>query len=157
MFQQHSRHFAPVKSANDEQKDYIYDPADLAVVIYVQDQETNEVYQAAYMDIVDDKQPNNITGIEDQLIDELTSVNIYPNPVLNDMHFVLPDGELLTRDDYYWKLIDQRGITMLEGDLLFRNARITVSTDEVPNGMYHLVLGVHGKPMIYKKIAIMHR
>jgi len=135
----------------------IYDPDKLAVVVFIQDLETNEIYQAGYQKINDSKKANDITGIEDELIGELRNINVYPNPVLNDFHFVLKDKYVLSRDDYYWKLIDQRGITMLEGNLLFRNSRITISTEEIPNGLYHLIMGIKGMPMIYKKIAIMHR
>ena len=142
---------------NNEQTNYIYNPSNLSVVVFIQDQETNEVFQAAFENILDDKQPNNITSIEDELIGELTNITVFPNPVLMDMNFVLEDEAVLSRDDYYWKLIDQRGLTMLEGDLLFRNGRISISTEDVPNGMYHLVMGLTGKPMIYRKIAIMHR
>ena len=118
---------------------------------------TNEIYQVGYQKINDSKKANNVTAIEDDLVGELQNIKIFPNPVLTDFHFVLDDNYVLSRDDYYWKLIDQRGMTMLEGNLLFRNSRITVSTDEIPSGMYHLVMGVEGKPMLYRKIAIMHR
>ncbi len=143
----------------DINEDYvnIYDPDKLAVVVFIQDLETNEIYQVGYQKINDSKKANNITGIEDDLVGELRNINVYPNPVINDFHFVLDDRYVLSRDDYYWKLIDQHGITMLEGNLLFRNSRITISTDEVPNGLYHLIMGVEGKPMLYRKIAIMHR
>jgi len=70
---------------------------------------------------------------------------------------ILEEGFRISRDDYYWKIIDQRGLTMMEGDLLFRNGRITIDTDDIPNGLYHLVMGVENKPLMYRKIAIMHR
>ena len=77
--------------------------------------------------------------------------------ILDDMHFVLEDGFRISRDDYYWKIIDQRGLTMMEGNLLFRNGRITIDTEDIPNGLYHLVMGLENKPLMYRKIAIMHR
>ena len=127
------------------------------VVVFIQDQETNEVYQVAYQGVTDPKLGTPPLAIEDQLIGELNSIRIYPNPILDDMNFILEDALRLSRQDYYWKIIDQRGLTMMEGQLLFRNGLITIDTNDIPNGLYHLVMGIENKPLIYRKIAIMHR
>ena len=135
----------------------IYDPTQLAVMVFIQDQETNEIYQAGYRKINDNKEGQLPVAIEDVLTSELNNITIFPNPVLNDLHFIMDDNYILSRDDFYWKIIDQRGLTMMEGELFFRNGRITISTEAIPNGLYHLVMGVRGRPLIYRKIAVMHR
>jgi hypothetical protein len=135
----------------------IHNPDSLAIVVFIQNEETNEIYQAAVQNVNDPKQGVEPLALEDELIGELDNITIYPNPVLDDMHFVLEDALRLSREDFYWKIIDQRGLTMLEGDLLFRNGRITIDTSDIPNGLYHLVMGIESKPLAYRKIAIMHR
>ena len=135
----------------------IYDPTQLAVVVFIQDQETNEIYNAGYVRINDNKEGQPPLAIEDVLTAELNNITIFPNPVLNDLHFIIDANSGLSRDDYYWKIIDQRGLTMMEGELFFRNERITISTERIPNGLYHLVMGVRGRPLVYRKIAVIHR
>ena len=112
-----------------------------------------EIYQAEIADI-STKISSPPVGIEDILLSEIKDIEIYPNPIDAEMIFSIPAP--LTQS-YQWKLIDQRGVFLLEGELVFRNNNFRVNTTSVPNGIYFIVITSRDKPLIYKKLAVMHR
>ena len=67
----------------------------------------------------------------------------------------------MTSDQYgdrlNWKVIDQRGVTLMADDFRFVNGKYTVDTSEIPNGIYYLIIGAEDQPLSYEKLIIMHR
>ena len=71
------------------------------------------------------------------------------------MNFQLAEKAL---DDYTWKIVDQRGVTILDGTIEFNPLGVhTVNTSQLRNGVYYVVIEAKDKPLIYRKLAIMNR
>ncbi|MDH5476212.1 MAG: T9SS type A sorting domain-containing protein, partial [Cyclobacteriaceae bacterium] len=81
-------------------------------------------------------------------------VKLYPNPAVNELTFGV-DHHLV--GDYQWKIVDQRGVEVLSGELNFENGTYTTDVTSIPNGVYYVVIGVEGKPMMYKKVVIANK
>jgi hypothetical protein len=94
-----------------------------------------------------------IVGLpDDPSTAEIENIRIYPNPAKNYINFEL-DNKLAR--DYTWQLVDQRGITVLAGDLrrdLTSAQRVDIST--VANGVYYVVVGTKNATPIYRKVAV---
>ncbi len=136
----------------------LYAPDQLAVIVFVQEKTTGnkagEVYQAAYAKITDNKKSPIVTGLDEVLNYLAESIEVYPNPVANDMYFATPHD---TGDMLNWKLVDQRGITLAADTFRFVNGEYVVDTSEIPNGIYYLIISAKDQPLTYKKVIIMHR
>ncbi|MEM6522391.1 MAG: PKD-like domain-containing protein [Bacteroidota bacterium] len=132
----------------------IYEPDNLFIVAFVQDKITREIY-AAQIIKSPRKVSREITSIPIEIEDQLKDIAIYPNPAKEVVNFKVK-GSIL--ENYSWKIVDQRGVTMLEGILNFDSDGIfSLSSSELPNGVYYVVLGVDNKAVIYRKLAIMNR
>jgi hypothetical protein len=127
----------------------------VAIMVWVQDKPGSgfEVHQMEMLDL-SQKVGDNPTGLEDQLKAEIETIDIYPNPVAGDLYFET-QSELYY--DYNWKIIDQRGVTLKKGDFRFEDQKYSVDTRDIRNGMYFLVIGAGDKPLVYKKIVIVHK
>ncbi len=98
-----------------------------------------------------------ITGIEDNpIIAELKGLNIYPNPA---SQIVKLNSDINFKRNYTWKLIDQRGVTVLSGDLKkdFSDGEQRIGVGHLANGIYIMVIQTGEKSAVHKKIAIMNR
>ena len=131
----------------------IYDPAQLRILAFVQNKNTREIYQAASLDGPPKDSPT-VTGIDDGVFDNANQIEVYPNPVSNWLHFNIPNDPIM---DYHWKIIDQRGIAILSGDLDFQNGSYSAETKALANGVYHLLISVKEKPLVHKKLVVVNR
>ncbi|MDX1629643.1 MAG: PKD domain-containing protein, partial [Fulvivirga sp.] len=131
----------------------IFNPDNLYLIALVQDKVTREIYGT---EIIKSpvKDRGVITDLTDDLIGQVKQIEIYPNPVNGVLNFGL-EGRLL--EDYNWKIVDQRGLTLLEGNHNFEDRNKATRTDELANGIYYVVIGTKDKPLMYKKLAIMNR
>ncbi len=95
-------------------------------------------------------------GLEDDPIAaEIRDIQIYPNPANNILKFRLKNK--LTRD-YTWRMIDQRGITVLSGDVnQFFEEPQEIDISQLANGIYFIQIGIGHTSLIYRKIAVMNR
>ena len=95
-------------------------------------------------------------GLEDDPIAaEIRDIQIYPNPANNILKFRLKNK--LTRD-YTWRMIDQRGITVLNGDVnQFFEEPQEIDISQLANGIYFIQIGIGDTSLIYRKIAVMNR
>jgi hypothetical protein len=92
---------------------------------------------------------------DDPVIVEAHSIDIYPNPASQQINFKL--GGKLSRS-YQWKIIDQRGVTVLEGDMqrdLTEAQQVDIT--RLANGIYFLAIEGEGKVLRYEKIAVMNQ
>jgi hypothetical protein len=60
---------------------------------------------------------------------------------------------------YTWKLIDQRGVTVLSGDMKkdFSNGEQHIEVGHLANGIYIMAIQTGEKSVVHRKIAIMNR
>ncbi|MCB0526695.1 MAG: PKD domain-containing protein [Saprospiraceae bacterium] len=136
----------------------LYSPDDLAVVVFVQ-QKTDgsvpgEIYQTAYAKITDSKDSPPITGLEAVLKHAAESIDIYPNPVADELHFTTDDA---LSEKLSWRIVDQRGVELASDNFYFVNGEYSYDTYDIPNGIYYLVIETKDRPLSYKKLIIMHR
>jgi PKD repeat protein len=136
----------------------LYDGSKLTVVVFVQERTDGgtpgEIYQVAYESVPGNKKSPVITSIDDELELIANSISIYPNPVLDDLHFLTTDRP---SEHFNWKIVDQRGVTLMKDDFNFINGEYTVDTSEIPNGIYYLIIAAEDQPLSYEKLIIMHR
>ncbi|HMP98723.1 MAG TPA: PKD domain-containing protein, partial [Cyclobacteriaceae bacterium] len=126
----------------------------LAVVVFVQDRITRRIYQSKQIDITGKREIRPV-GVEDFMQTELEKISIYPNPASRVMNIGIDD---LLAYEYQWKLIDQRGVEVLNGDLnLHESLNQQVDISKLPNGIYHLVIGHINRPLVRRKVAVMNR
>jgi hypothetical protein len=136
----------------------VTNPDSLYILAYAQDQLLNSkrLLQAA----ITKTQPKNgitIVGLPDDPISgEIRELAVYPNPASK---FFNMSSEVTLSRKYTWQLIDQRGITVLSGDLNqeFKHGAQQVDVSELANGIYFLAIQTGEKSIVHKKIAIMNR
>jgi hypothetical protein len=85
---------------------------------------------------------------------EISNIQVYPNPASKQVNFAIEN--VLTRD-YSYKIIDQRGVTVLDGKL---NRDLStpqvVEIDALSNGIYFVQIRTGDKSVVYKKLAVMN-
>ncbi len=116
--------------------DDVYDPEQLRVIAFVQDNSIKnnkkEILQSGYVDIGGASE--SITGIED-----LTNFSVYPNPAHDEFSVDFKDNiSVKTR----WALYDQAGREILKGSVEKGTRSLKVKTDKISSGLYlfHLYL-----------------
>ena len=91
---------------------------------------------------------------DDPTAAEIYGIKIYPNPASKEINLQL-DNTLLQQ--YSWKLIDQRGVTVLQGGLnrdLREPQQIDISG--IANGIYFMAIQTSDRSILYKKIAVLN-
>jgi hypothetical protein len=136
----------------------LYDGSDLAVVVFVQEAtdggRAGEIYQVAIADVPGTKVSPIVTGIDDVLEAVARNINVYPNPVERDLYFSTSDRP---GSSFNWRIVDQRGVTLMSDSFNFTNGEYSVDTSEIPNGAYYLIISAADQPLTYEKLLIMHR
>ncbi len=130
----------------------------LYLLAFVQDQllDSKRLLQSA---IIKTEPKNGITVVglpDDPISGEIRELTVYPNPA--SQHFNISSEANLSRK-YTWQLIDQRGVTVLSGDLYqdFSHGAQKVEVGELANGIYFLAIQTGEKSIVHKKIAIMNK
>jgi len=103
------------------------------------------------------KRGQNITGIEDNPVAaELHDLSLYPNPASKVLKMAVP-GTL--GREYSWRMIDQRGVTVLEGLLKsdFTDGPQEVDVSGLANGIYFMSIQTGSQSVVFKKVAVMNK
>ncbi|HMG93466.1 MAG TPA: T9SS type A sorting domain-containing protein, partial [Chryseolinea sp.] len=136
----------------------IVNPDSLYLLAFVQDHLLNSkrLLQSA---IVKSQPKNGITVVglpDDPISGEIRELVVYPNPA--SQYFNISSEANLSRE-YTWQLIDQRGVTVLSGDLYqdFTHGAQTVDVGGLANGIYFLAIQTGEKSIVHKKLAIMNK
>ncbi|MEQ8925944.1 MAG: PKD domain-containing protein, partial [Fulvivirga sp.] len=119
----------------------VVDPNNLVAVVFVQDEETKEIYQAEIIDLPD---PGTITSISNDL--GLTSFNLYPNPANTQLNLQVSEdlvGTTLRVYDNFGKMVLDRNISQTE---------LSIDTRDYASGMYHIQIMSDSK--IYRERVI---
>ena len=139
----------------------IVNPDNLYVVAFVQDNSGEGSPTARrILQTVIVKAPRKvgplITGIEDdQAVADLKNLVVYPNPA--SKVFNLHSGHNFNKD-YDWKLIDQRGVTVMAGQVQrnfdFGDQQIPIGN--LPNGVYILAIQIGERSVVHKKVVVLN-
>ncbi|MDH4298129.1 MAG: T9SS type A sorting domain-containing protein, partial [Cyclobacteriaceae bacterium] len=138
----------------------IVDPDSLYILGFVQEKDqvldSRKILQAA---IVKSNRKKGITIVglpDDPITGELADLSIYPNPASNYLNITV-GGDLDRK--YNWILIDQRGITILSGELNqeFSSGPQRIDVSGIANGIYFMAIQTGDKSVVHRKIAVMNR
>ena len=103
----------------------------LVTVVFVQDEETKEIYQASFSDTL-----STITAIDD-ILTEITNTNIivYPNPAYNEFNIKLNS---FTESNLQIELYNNIG-NLVKSSIILKGENFkTVEVNELPSGIYYL-------------------
>jgi len=127
----------------------------LALVGYIQDKNTKEIYQSVRID-APFKRGSVVVGLEDEPLDPIANqITMYPNPANGEVNFGLPSNNM---DGYNWRIADQRGVIMLQGNFERSFDDVyPVDVSQLPNGIYHVIISGKNNSATYRKLVIMNR
>jgi hypothetical protein len=135
----------------------IADPSKLILVGFVQDKNSKEIFQSVVVK-APGKSGTPIVGVKDNdpiILAVLNNIQIFPNPANGEFNFGIP-GEI--HSESQWRIIDQRGISVLQGDFLkSTNGLLPVDVSALSNAMYYVVISGPGGIEVRKKLMVMNR
>ena len=117
----------------------------IITIVYLQDEETKEIYQAGYTDVFSE-----VTSIE-KITESLASISYiaYPNPVSGQLTVRLVNA---IAEDIEVRIYNNTG-SMVKVDKIWKGTdRIEINTDDLPVGVYYLKLQSEDKLFSTKKI-----
>lgn len=123
-----------------------YAPGNLALIVFLQDEETREIYQTEIRNLSD---PSVVTGIED--INH--AFKVYPNPADRQMTIELPE---LAIQRTPMQLYDQMGKLVHQSTFEKGDTRKTIDTDELAGGVY-LIQIESQNGILRRKVMVLHR
>ncbi len=126
----------------------VYNPDKIAVIAFVQDNVTKEIYQAAYKGVG----ATVTTGVFDPA-EATSTVSLYPNPA-DDITTVVLNGKLSGK--YNWLVIDEIGRIVDEGVLTDGVDGFTIKTQNYTNGFYTLRLSNNNSGVKTQKFVVIH-
>ncbi|HEY3404802.1 MAG TPA: PKD-like domain-containing protein [Ohtaekwangia sp.] len=134
----------------------VVDGNKLSIIAFVQEKKTTRILQSVQVPIPGPKQSQAPVGLpDDPIVSEISKVSIYPNPASQNINVYLEEK---LKHDYHWKIIDQRGVVVLDGELqrdLTNAQQVDIST--IANGIYFMAIQYGDRAVLYKKIAVMNR
>lgn len=141
-------------------KDFIWKPEnptikrkEVAIVAFVQDEITKDVYQAFALlnpDTTHIPNPTLITGLEDPTFSD--KIQVFPNPANHELHVVFP-GIVTTPTPI--QLVNTQGQIIYDGSIATGEQRKTINTSEFAGGVY--ILQLRSKEnVVRKKVMIVH-
>lgn len=128
-------------------------PNQIAIVAFIQDEVTKEVYQAAELlnpNISHIPDPNVITSIEDPTF--FDKISIYPNPANREVNVVLPERTLTP---IALNLMDAHGRTVHTNAFATGEQQKTIDTSELAAGLYIIQLNT-SQGVVRKKVMVVH-
>jgi len=126
----------------------VYNPDKLAMIVFVQDNVTKEIYQTAYKGLG----ATVTTGVFDPT-ETSSSLSLYPNPA-NDITTVILSGKL--SGEYNWVIIDELGRTVDQGKLKDQTDGFTINTLSYASGFYTLRLSNNATGVKTQKFVVVH-
>jgi hypothetical protein len=134
----------------------IVDPDTLMLIGYVQDLQTNEILQSVVLRGIAPKQTDPITAVDDiPAKAALNAIMIFPNPASLEFKFGLPAD---VAPGTSWKILDQRGITVLSGDFEGAvNGIKPIDISELANAVYYVVMTSPQGATVHRKLVVVNR
>ena len=127
------------------------DANDLAVIVFLQNEDTKAIYQTEYVTGIND--PSSvITGVEEPLL-SLEQVGLYPNPADHEFTILLPRRAV---GDVAVHLFDQMGKSVLTSTIKTGEQKSTLNVRHLAAGMYLMKLVENGV-ITMKKVVVVHQ
>ncbi|MBL6445905.1 Ig-like domain-containing protein [Fulvivirga sp. 29W222] len=123
-----------------------YNPASVAIIAFIQDEDTREVYQSSIVDNF--TLPDKVTGINNSPLE--VSFRLFPNPANDKLTIILPVG------------LKQPTIKVFDmfGKVIFDNQatenRFDLDTKNMAAGMYHVQVETEDGYFERKRVLIIH-
>jgi hypothetical protein len=125
------------------------------LVAFVQDRNSRYIHQAVVSAPIQRKGVTPVGLEDDPIAAEIRDIQIFPNPASNVLKLNLPNQ---LKHEYTWRMIDQRGITVLDGDVnSFFDSPQEIDISRLANGIYFMQIISGNTPLIHRKIAVMNR
>ncbi len=118
-------------------------------IAFVQNLVTKEIYQTQISAPFSISNGKAITAIADRL----PSLSVYPNPADREMNIT---RQVAGITDLSVRLIDQRGVTVLEQELKKDDMALRLDTQFLAPALYILQIG-DGQNVVRQKVVIIHR
>ncbi len=125
---------------------------DLTVLVFVQDEISKGVYQAASAQVTVTL-PETVTGILPGVISADT-YSVYPNP--GDRQFTIRMDQVMT-EDTNWSIADYSGKEVLSGQMKRGINETVVNIENLANGVYLLRLHNNANTWELKKLMVLRR
>jgi Secretion system C-terminal sorting domain len=127
------------------------DPANLSVVVFVQNEETKEVLQASILE-----QPTNlptaiVTGTEPSFSQQ---TSLYPNPADHQLIIHMPQP---ARKDIPLSVFDTFGHEVLQRTIVTGEQHVLVNTSSFAAGVYLIQFEPSPGIQVRKKVVVTHR
>ncbi len=117
----------------------------LVMIAYVQNQETQEIFQAAAVGF--GGLDNTVLGVDE----ELKTFSLYPNPA--DKEVTIEFADPIT-EDIDWAIFDQTGREVVKGELTRGTKTMTVQTADMPSGLYFIHLTGDQQQQVRRVIVV---
>jgi PKD repeat protein len=129
----------------------VYDANQIGIIVFVQNNTTKEVYQAAY------RGPSGPAGsalaVDPKIDSELNSMELYPNPSANSSYVIFKEA---LKKDYQYNVIDGLGKVVAQGNVEKGNNGFMVNTAILHSGMYLVKIGNEQEGFVNRKLVVSH-
>src|SRR5690606_14787166 len=106
------------------------------LVAFVQGRKSRKIHQSFVLPVTGKSGVKPVGLPDDPVLTEIRDILIYPNPASNVLYLNVPNR---VTHDYTWNLVDQRGVTVLSGDVNHSfDIPQVLDIREVANGIYFL-------------------
>lgn len=127
------------------------DVTDLAIIAFVQDEVTKEVYQAG-LDLNPTNLPN--PNVTTSIVDFIEGIQLYPNPANEGFVIELP---VATESRLSVNLIDQLGRAVYELNFEKGEQRKSMDSKNLSEGIYIVQIGSGRSGVVRKKVLVVHK
>jgi len=127
------------------------DPANLAVIVFVQNEETKEVLQAALLEHPANLPTAVVTGTEPSFAQQ---TSLYPNPADHQLIIRIPQA---ARQDIPLSMFDTFGHEVFQHTIPTGQQQVSVSTSSFAAGVYLVQFEATPGVLVRKKIVVTHR
>ncbi|OJJ16795.1 hypothetical protein BKI52_33360 [marine bacterium AO1-C] len=118
----------------------VYNPQQISVVVFIQDDVTKEVYQAAIGNAIGLQRVRNVQGAQAQV--RANDIILYPNPTTHQVFISVPKSlEVNTQ----FKIIDMQGKIIGQGKLNEQTGSALLNTHSWAEGVYFVEFESKGK------------
>jgi len=127
------------------------DPANLSVVVFVQNEDTKEVLQAAMLEHPADLPTAIVTGTEPSFSQQ---TSLYPNPADHQLVIHMPQA---ARKDIPLSVFDTFGHEVLQRTIVTGEQQVVVNTTSFAAGVYLIQFEPSPGVQVRKKVVVTHR
>jgi len=127
------------------------DPANLSVVVFVQNEDTKEVLQAAMLEHPSNLPTAIVTGTEPSFSQQ---TSLYPNPADHQLIIHMPQA---ARKDMPLSIFDTFGHEVLQRTIVTGEQQVVVNTTSFAAGVYLIQFEASPGVQVRKKVVVTHR